>query len=75
MGVARAAVEWCLFSIFHWWGDGLANLEDCFSLLLLLVSVPIVKKTENVLIFVSDAHTGAALPTIAGFKVFFFTSR
>lgn len=75
MGVARAAVECCLFSIFHQQGDGLGNFQDCFLLSFLLVSVPMVKTTENVVIFVSNAHTGAAVPAIAVFKVFLFTSR
>jgi len=74
MGVAAAAVE-CLFSVFHWQGDGLANFQDSFRLQFLLVSVPMVKVTENVLGFVSGAQAGAAVPAVAGFKVFLFTSR
>lgn len=34
-----------------------------------------IKKPENVLIFAPDAHTGVAVPAVAGFEVFLLTSR
>lgn len=74
-GVARAAVEYYLFSVFHWQGGGQADSQGCFRLSFLLVSVPKIKITENVLNFAPDAHTGVALPAVAGFEVFILTSR
>lgn len=66
-GSARAAVEYCLFSVFHWQGDGQADFQGCFHLSFLLVSVPTITITENVLISAPDAHTRVAVPAVAGF--------
>lgn len=71
-GSDRAAMECYLFSVFHWQGDGQADFQDRFRLLIPPGFRPHDQKTENVLIFLLLLHTQVLqYQLLLGLKCFF----